>query len=340
MNFGWNTFNGTLITGGGSGSSAPPYVISPFKAIQDRVIKDKGILRWDFWSENPTVYANAEACLVFVNNYASESFDRTSLTDAFSDRLVRNVATNCSNTIVIIHSAGIRVVDDWIDHANVTAVVYAGLPGQESGYSLVDVLYGDVSPSGRLPFTVAKKESDYGSLLNSTIDWSPFPQSDFSEGLYIDYRAFDRDIMEPRFEFGYGLSYTEFGYAEISVAATGQDTATWPSPAKAVIQGGHPDLWNVLFNVNCIITNTGEMAGVDVPQLYVGIPNAPARQLRGFESVALKPNESTTVTFPLTRRDLSIWNVVAQQWELQSGDYCLWVGASSRDIKLGSVLRV
>ena len=92
VNCGWNTFNGTMITGGGSGSNSPPYVISPFQAIQDRVIKDHGILRWDFDSVNPKIYANADACLVFINAYASESFDRLTLTDAFSDQLVMNVA--------------------------------------------------------------------------------------------------------------------------------------------------------------------------------------------------------------------------------------------------------
>jgi beta-glucosidase len=77
--------------------------------------------------------------------YASEAFDRLSLQDEFSDQLVKNVATNCSNTIVVIHNAGIRTVDEWIEHPNVTAVVYAGLPGQEIGNSIADVLYGDIS---------------------------------------------------------------------------------------------------------------------------------------------------------------------------------------------------
>lgn len=107
VNFGWNTFNGTLITGGGSGISTPPYIISPFQAIQERIRKVKGTLRWDFYSENPIPpYAASEACLVFINAYASESFDRVSLTDEFSDNLVNNVAANCSNTIVTIHHAG------------------------------------------------------------------------------------------------------------------------------------------------------------------------------------------------------------------------------------------
>ncbi|OAK95119.1 beta-glucosidase-like protein [Phaeosphaeriaceae sp. SRC1lsM3a] len=336
-NFGWNTLNGTLITAGGSGSSTPPYVISPFKAIQDRIIADRGTLRWDFYGINPTVYANADACLVFINAYASESFDRTSLTDSFSDQLVHNVATNCSNTIVVIHSAGIRVVDAWIEHPNVTAVLYAGVPGQESGNAIADVLYGDVNPSGRLPYTVARKESDYGDLLNSTVDESipAFLQDDFTEGVYIDYRAFDAKNITPRYEFGYGLSYTTFSYSNLSLgAAEGAKISPFPSSDVEIVQGGHPQLWDVLYRVTTTITNTGKVAGHEVAQLYLGIPDSPKKQLRGFERVGiLQPGESKEVEFELTRRDLSIWNVEAQQWEVQKGQYGVWVGASSRDVR-------
>lgn len=106
VNFGWETYQGTLVTGGGSGGSAPAYVVSPFEAIRARMAESRGILRWDFDSVNPTPYVNADACLVFINAYASEAFDRKSLTDEFSDQLVQNTAANCSNTIVVIHSAG------------------------------------------------------------------------------------------------------------------------------------------------------------------------------------------------------------------------------------------
>jgi beta-glucosidase len=337
-NFGWNTLNGTLITAGGSGSSTPPYVISPFKAIQDRIIADRGTLRWDFFGVNPTVYANAEACLVFINAYASESFDRTSLTDEFSDQLVNNVATNCSNTIVVLHSAGIRTVDAWIEHPNITAVLFAGVPGQESGNAIADVLYGDVNPSGRLPYTVARQESDYGHLLNSTFDPSnpAFLQSNFTEGLYIDYRAFDAKNITPRYEFGYGLSYTTFGYANMTTEPVGNaDLSPFPSPSVQVVQGGHPWLWQVLYRATITITNTGRVPGHEVAQLYLGVPNAPQKQLRGFERVGiLQPGESREVEFALDRRDLSVWNVTAQAWELQRGTYKIWVGASSRDVRL------
>lgn len=337
-NWGWNTLNGTLITAGGSGSSTPPYVISPFKAIQDRIIADRGTLRWDFDGINPTVYANADASLVFINAYASESFDRVSLTDTFSDQLIRNVAANCSNTIVVIHNAGIRTVDAWIDHPNITAVLFAGVPGQESGHAITDILFGDVNPSGRLPFTIANKEEDYGILLNSTVDDNnrAFPQSDFTEGLYIDYRAFDAQNITPRYEFGYGLSYASFHYSGLAITPLDNvDTSPYPCQSTPIVQGGHPQLWDTLYTVFINVTNAGSVPGREVAQLYLGIPNAPLKQLRGFERTKiLQPHESVEVEFKLQRRDLSVWNVEAQAWELQSGSYGVWVGASSRDVRL------
>ncbi|KAK3332323.1 glycoside hydrolase superfamily [Cercophora scortea] len=347
VNFGWNTFNGTMVTAGGSGGNTPGYVVSPFQALQERVARDKGILRWDFASENPTTrYANADACLVFINAYASESFDRPSLQDDPSDRLVLNVAAMCANTIVVVHSAGIRTVDAWVLHPNVTAVLFAGLPGQESGHSLVSLLYGEISPSGRLPYTVAKKEADYASLLNSSVSDTWFPDSDFAEGLYIDYRAFDRDGIEPRFEFGFGLSYTKFAYERLEVAlvvTASESVGEYPDPSVAVIQGGHPELWDAVAVVKCTIVNTGDREGTEVAQLYVGVPgdDTPVRQLRGFRRTRLLgPGQTSELEFELTRRDLSVWDVVAQQWRLRRGEYRVWVGASSRDLRLNGTLVV
>lgn len=299
------------------------------------------MVRWDFTNVNPpTINANTDACLVFINAYSSESFDRTTLTNDFSDQLVKNVATNCSNTIVVIHSAGIRVVDEWIEHPNVTAVVFALLPGQETGNSIVDVLYGDISPSGRLPFTVAKKEKDYGSLLNTTLGSGPFPQDNFTEGLYIDYRFFDKYNITPRYEFGYGLSYSSFAYSNLTVTQTSENTKEYPTVNATIPQGGHKELWDVLFNVTVTVENAGNVSAAEIPQLYVEIPTAPKSQLRGFEKVKLEAGESKTATFSLKRRDLSIWDVATQQWRLQKGSYPIVVGASSRDVKLTGSLEI
>ncbi|OBR09641.1 Beta-glucosidase [Colletotrichum higginsianum IMI 349063] len=344
VNFGWETFNGTLITGGGSGGSTPPYVVSPFQAIQERLSKNRGILRWDFYSENPSPpYVNSEACLVFINAYASESFDRLSLTDEFSDNLVQNVAANCSNTVVVIHSTGIRTVDAWIEHPNVTAVLFAGLPGQESGHSLVDILWGDVNPSGKLPYTVARQESDYGSHLNSSASDDFFPDSDFTEGLYIDYRYFDSQNITPRYEFGFGLSYTTFSFADLSVGLTSDaDTSEYPDPAIAVVQGGHPSLWETIAVSKVSVSNTGGVGGTEVAQLYIGVPgdDSPVRQLRGFLPVYLSPGQTRTAAFELTRRDLSVWDVESQQWRLRRGTYTVWVGSSSRDLALRGEIEI
>lgn len=343
VNFNWTTINGTLISGGGSGGSTPPYLVSPFQALQNRIVEAKGTIRWDFWSEDPPVaYVNADAAIVFINAYASEAFDRWSLKDNFSDNLVNNVASKYNNTIVVIHSAGIRVVDEWIEHPNITAVLFAGAPGQESGNSIADVLYGDVNPSGKLPYTVAKNESDYGHLLNSTLGGSvdtPYPQDNFTEGLYIDYRHFDQQNISPRFEFGFGLSYTTFRFSNIT-AEIASGLTEYPDASVAIVQGGHPELWENVAHVDVTVTNTGYLAGAEVGQLYLGIPTpqgsqkTPARQLRGFKKVFLEPGESRRITFELTRRDLSIWDIFAQQWKLQIGNFTFEVGCSSRRLEL------
>lgn len=199
-------------------------------------------------------------------------------------------------------------------------------------------MYGDQAPSGRLPYTVAKNESDYGDLLlpvtaDNTSTY--YTSANFTEGVYIDYRRFDALNITPRYEFGFGLTYTTFEYADLklSVTARGANASTFPPPTP-VTQGGSESLWDILAIIYVDVKNTGAVAASEVPQLYVGIPNAPAKQLRGFEKVPLQPEESKTASFSLTRRDLSIWDVVQQSWVLQEGEYKIYVGASSRDVRL------
>lgn len=276
----------------------------------------------------------SDACLVFINAMATEGWDRDGLHDDFSDGLVLNVADKCTNTIVIVHAAGIRLVDQWIEHPNVTAVIFAHLPGQDAGEALIKILYGEVSPSGKLPYTLAKNESDYGSLYAPCLPTSAkdhFPQCDYDEGVYIDYRHFDANKIVPRFEFGFGLSYTTFTYEGIDTSQTlGRDDN---SSQKNLAAGASGSIWDKVQTVSVEISNTGNMTGEEIAQLYLGIPNAPEKQLRGFEKVKLSPGEKVDVTFELTRRDLSIWDVISQSWVVQQGQYHVYVGSSSRDIR-------
>ncbi|GAP88290.1 putative beta-glucosidase M [Rosellinia necatrix] len=334
--------NGLMLSGGGSGGNQPAYVSSPFDALSQRAYDDGTSLWWDFQSGNPHVDYNSDACIVVGNAFATEGRDRPGLHDDFTDALIDNVASKCKNTIVVFHNAGVRLVDQFIDHPNVTALIFAHLPGQDAGRALVSILYGDVNPSGKLPYSVPRNESDFGPLRNVSLPegiYARFPQSDFSEGVYIDYRAFDAKNITPRYEFGFGLSYTTFGYSNLVVTlADGGDFSSYPS--KPIIEGGHEDLWDHLVKVTADVTNEGSVAGAEVAQLYVGIPNGPVQQLRGFAKPLLQPGESATVTFDLTRRDLSTWDVVAQNWLLQEGDYQIYVGPSSRTLPLAAALEI
>ena len=203
-------------------------------------------------------------------------------------------------------------------------------------------MYGDQAPSGRLPYTVAKNETDYGDLLSSVSANNVsnyYTSANLTEGVYIDYRHFDAYNITPRYEFGFGLTYTTFEYVNLNIAVTnlGKNATALPPPAR-VSQGGIESLWDVLVVVEAEINNTGPVSAPEVVQLYLGIPGAPSKQLRGFEKVPLKAGESTSVRFELTRRDLSIWDTVQQSWVLPREEHMVYIGASSRDIRLSRSL--
>lgn len=336
---------GVLLVGGGSGSNTPAYISAPYDAIQARASENGTTLFSDFTSNDPDVVGSSDTCLVFINEYASETWDRSSLADQASDDLVNNVAAKCDNTLVIIHNAGIRIVDAWIENPNVTAVIFAHLPGQQAGLSLTQILYGDVSPSGRLPYTVAKSSSDYGPLANPCeAQNSTSPQCDFSEGTDIDYRAFLSSKITPRYEFGFGLTYTTFSYSgletSVNATATPADTLAGPVYANgttdnsnntAVGIGGLLTLFESVGTVSANIANTGSVAAAEVAQLYLQIPGMSTRVLRGFQKVLINPGDTAQVSFNLRRKDVSTWDVVRQAWVVPSGKFGVFVGKSVLD---------
>ncbi|POR33362.1 Beta-glucosidase cel3A [Tolypocladium paradoxum] len=325
---------GTIVVGGRAGANAPPYISDPLSAIQQRAAVDGTWVNWDLASPDPDVNGASSACLVFINAMATEGWDRDGLRDDASDALVLGVAAKCANTVVVVHAAGIRLVDGWIEHPNVTAAVLAHLPGQDAGAALVRLLYGEANFSGRLPYTLARNESDYSvyAPCGRGADNTTSPQCDYAEGVYLDYRAFDARRITPRYEFGFGLSYTTFSYSGLALAPDAR--------LRASAGNGAADLWATLARVEATVTNSGAVAGEEVAQLYLGIPGGPPKQLRGFEKVPLRPGESATVRFRLTRRDLSVWDVGRQRWVVQKGAYGVYVGASSRDIRLTGTLVV
>ncbi|KAF5007476.1 hypothetical protein FDECE_6198 [Fusarium decemcellulare] len=409
---------GTLGSGWGSGAAEFPFLITPAEALSKGFNKDR-VEVTEFLSnkvKHPKKVTELDVCLVFANSDAGEGYlswsgvrgDRNDLfLQKGGDALIMEVANHCGGgtgtTIVVVHAVGPVVMDKWIDHPRIKGVLTANLPGEESGNAIASILFGDESPSGKLPYTIGKSLADYGKggqvlyLPNGVV-----PQQDFDEGLYIDYRYFDKHDIKPRYEFGFGLSYTSFEYTNLKVTQKvvvphlpalrllrpsaeppklddkipdvreglwpknirklekwiypyidsaddiepgdypypeGYNTKQRPSPAGGE-EGGNPDIWRTVVTVSVVVTNKGSVDGKAVPQLYLSYPKTskvdhPVRVLRGFEKVSLKKGESKTVEFELTRRDLSYWDVVDQNWRVTGdGDFTFAVGESSRDLRL------
>lgn len=223
-----------------------------------------------------------------------------------------------------MHIPGPTLVDAWIDHPNITAVLAPLLPGEQTGPSLVSILYGDISPSGKLPFTIAKQTSDYppNTITSQTEAENLAPQADFTEGNFIDYKWFDAKNIEPRFAFGHGLGYSTFDYSNLRKNETFAFDSLAIQKTNEVFVGQREgeSLYDVLISVEVDVKNSGNVVACEAAQLvsrasgrpsslliilrpqYVEFPasaNQPARQLRGFDKVKqAAPGSTTTVSFP------------------------------------------
>ncbi|KAG8812312.1 hypothetical protein FRC17_002082, partial [Serendipita sp. 399] len=336
---------GTLAMGWGSGTAEFPYLVDPLSAITKRATAEGTSISSSLSDTDlsaATVAATGkDVAIVAISADSGEAYitvegnsgDRNELTAWHGgDALVQAVASVNKKTIVIIHSGGPILMEAWINNPNVTAVIWAGLQGQEAGNALVDVLYGDVNPSGRLPFTIAKQRSDYAADVLYQSD-AATPQIDYSEGLLIDYRWFDKKGIEPRFAFGFGLSYTSFDYKGLAI---------WPYALKGGARPStDPALYKNIATVTFILCNKGNFAGTEIPQLYLEFPkssNSPPQVLRGFDSIYLKKGETLIVKFDLTRYDLSTWDVSSQRWVIPQGTFGVSVGPNSRDKRLHGTL--
>ena len=239
---------GTLASGWGSGAVEFPYLVTPIKALESEFDADNVQLTSNLENDpplgkNPSIVEDQDLCIVFVNSDAGEGFiswnglrgDRNDLyPQKGGDKLVQDVAPRCGKgngkTVVVVHTVGPVVLERWVDLPGVKAVILANLPGEESGNALASVLFGDVDASGRLPYTVGKSLADYGDA--GQILYYPnavVPQQNFTEGLLIDYRHFDKYNITPRYEFGFGLSYTTFSFTNI-ILTTLIPKSPLPSP--------------------------------------------------------------------------------------------------------------
>nr|RBQ93884.1 hypothetical protein FVER53263_01568 [Fusarium verticillioides] len=292
--------SGTLISGGGSGSGRPSCDISPLDAFKSDV-KDNG-KRLQYVTNNtaifsimPGLYPWPDVCIVFLKSFATEGFDRKTLVvDDNSIQVVNSIASRSPRgTVVVTHCGGPEVMP-WTMNPNVSAIVAAHYPGQELGNSILDVLTGNVNPSGKLHFTIAKERGGlHGKITNitgSAAEDSSNWRSDFSQGLFNDYRHFDNKGLEALYEFGYGLSYTTFGLSSNLVVSSANKISARASLSKATLELGSPHLWETFAKCHAEVSNTCRVAGATVIQLYASLhknnipANSPVRILLGFSS--------------------------------------------------------
>lgn len=260
---------------------------------------------------------DSDVAVVLATTFENEQRDRGSLTlPNDQDQLIRAVAAVNPNTIVVLGAGG-PVTMPWL--RQVPAVLDSFYAGQEQGNAIADVLFGDVNPSGKLPVTFPRDEDQPKQLgIKNPWDTISSPSVPFSEGVLVGYRGYDEKGLDPLFPFGHGLSYTRFAYRNLQVRSSGGTN------------GG--------VRVQFRLRNRGRRTGAEAAQVYVGeLPTSvptPPRQLAGFAKVTLDPRESTRVTVTLNRRALSYYDATAHAWVTPNGRVPIYVGSSSRDIRL------
>ncbi len=252
----------------------------------------------------------------------SEGADRTFQLPPGQDELIQEMAQANKNTIVVVTSGGGSDMSAWLER--VPAIIEAWYPGQEGGTALAEILFGDVNPSGRLPVTFARSWGD-SPVHDSYYPAAGTKQVDYKEGVFVGYRGYEKNGVKPLFPFGYGLSYTTFKYSNLSIK---------PINSGASNGGSSGPRYEVSFDVQ----NTGKREGMDVAEVYIGDTHArvprPAKELKGFTKVNLRPGEKRRVSVTLDARALSFYDDGAKQWRAEPGDFDVLVGRSSAEIEL------
>jgi beta-glucosidase len=280
-----------------------------------------GIVHEGSWVDAATVHtaSQADAVIVAVGFSAAseaEDWDRTFQLPAGQDELIRKVCAVNPRCVVIVTSGGAVDMGSWLEHA--PGLLQSWYLGQEGGAALAKVLFGSENPSGHLPETFERRweenpvhDSYYPELGTDRVP--------YREGVFVGYRGYEQRGIKPLFPFGYGLSYTTFDYADLTLQPSNGSSAS-------------------LYEVSFTVKNTGARAGAAVPQLYVGAAKArvprPPKELKGFAKISLQPGESRQVVLPLDARSFAYYDVASKRWRAEAGMYRILVGASTEQIAL------
>ncbi|HEV8063700.1 MAG TPA: glycoside hydrolase family 3 C-terminal domain-containing protein, partial [Acidimicrobiales bacterium] len=280
-------------------------------------------------AETAAAAADAAVCVVGTTaEWETEGHDRSTMDlPGLQGELVRRVVRANPRTCVLVN-AGAPVTMDWAGEAPAVAQIW--FPGEQGGEAAADVLLGEADPGGRLPTTIPHRLEDTPAFAHYPGDGGHVA---YGEGLLIGYRHYDAGDVQPLWPFGHGLSYTTFALADLDVRLVGTFGGDALPPGL---------LGDGLVEVAVTATNTGERAGTEVVQCYLGrqdrSSNEPVRQLRGVAKVSLAAGESERLTIVLNERSFARWDGVAHAFVATAGDYEIWVGRSSRDLPLAAAV--
>lgn len=285
--------------------------------------KSKDEINRTLVAEAITAAKDADIAVVFVGlteEFEAEGYDRKNTEMPRSHNyLVSEIAKANENTVVVL-AGGSVIQIEWLDE--VKALLNSGLGGQAGGTAVANILTGKVNPSGKTSETYPLRFSDnptYGNYPGGPVT------SEHRESIYIGYRYYDTAKKEVLFPFGYGLSYTSFAYSDIRLSSDSiKDTDT--------------------VTVSFKIKNTGSVDGAEIAQIYVADREAtifrPAKELKGFKKVFLKAGEEKEVSVALSKRAFAFWNSNINDWMVETGEFDILIGASSRDIRLSAAITV
>lgn len=284
----------------------------------DRDEVDEGMIR-----QAEKAAKEAEVAVIFAglpDSFESEGYDREHMRmPDCQNELIERVAKVQPNTVVVLHN-GSPVEMPWA--GDVKGILEAYLGGQGVGGACVDVLFGDVNPSGKLPETFPRKLQDNPSYLYYHGEGD---RVEYREGVFVGYRYYDKKDMDVLFPFGFGLSYTTFHYSNLHLSS-------------------HEIKDSDQLDVSVDVTNTGDRAGKEIVELYVGEKNPdvirPVKELRGFQKISLEPGETKTAEFALSKRAFSYFNTDIDGWYVETGDYRIMIGRSSRDIAVQDTVHI
>ena len=315
---------------GGAAAVTPPYEITPLQGLKEKckgrvkIIKDPSkadvvLLFMGLNHDSPSsLFSDKTTKSKEEHGNETEGMDRRELgLNAFQIQQINETAKINPNTVVILINANPVSMDEWLD--NVPALVEAWYPGMEGGRAIADVLFGDVNPSGKIPLTFPKRIEDSPAHKSTKTFPGENLQTHYEEGIYVGYRYFEKNNVEPLFPFGFGLSYTTFKFEEVS-------------SDKNILKSMKDSL-----ELNVSVTNTGDRAGSEVIQIYSEdvktTVDRPVKELVGFEKIYLEKGETKTVKVIVRSNDLAFYNTEINDWKVESGDFILYIGNSSDSIQ-------